>query len=68
MPIRSEIGAVPEFSPCERRKAVKRRARTIAREKAVRIFWLLFQVKLEAPICSEPPATPVEVLITLLPR
>jgi hypothetical protein len=66
--MRSEIGAVPEFSPCESRKAVKRRPTIIASEKAVRIFWLLFQVKLEAPIFSEPPATPVEVLITLLPR
>jgi hypothetical protein len=44
IPIRSEIGAVPEFSPCERRKAVKRRPAIIANEKAVRIFWLLSHV------------------------
>jgi hypothetical protein len=49
IPIKSEIGAVPEFSPWERRKAVNNRPRTMAREIAVLIFWLLFQSGLEAP-------------------
>jgi hypothetical protein len=38
IPINNEIGAVPEFSPLESRKAVKRRAVMIASEIAVRIF------------------------------
>jgi hypothetical protein len=55
-PIKSEIGAVPAFSPLDRKKARIRRAEMIANEIAVRIFSRLLHAELEDPSESEPPA------------
>ena len=67
-PIKSEIGAVPAFSPFESWNAVTSRPTTIESEIAVLIFWPRVHAELEVPSESGPPAACRVFVITLLPR